>query len=95
MDSLPHGPTSYDPRRVFLFDFPKLKLGPKKKEIGVYAAGALVSTRGVRGEHSRGKTLIVVLSCFGSVRYRMVGPSSSLRGLTDILTLGCYWHWLY
>ncbi|KAL7413876.1 hypothetical protein BDY24DRAFT_388420 [Mrakia frigida] len=36
--SLPRA--AYDPRRVFLFDFPKLSLGPKKREIGVYLSGA-------------------------------------------------------
>lgn len=38
--SLPRA--TYDPRRVFLFDFPKLSLGPKKREIGVYLSGAFV-----------------------------------------------------
>lgn len=32
---------SYDPRRVCLVSLPKLHLGPRKREAGVYLSGAL------------------------------------------------------
>jgi hypothetical protein len=41
--SLPRG--TYDPRRVCLVSFPKIDLGPRKREWGVYLSGALVRTR--------------------------------------------------
>jgi hypothetical protein len=34
--------SNYDPRRLFLFNFPKLNLGGKGREIGTYIAGGLV-----------------------------------------------------
>jgi hypothetical protein len=34
--------SSYDPRRIFLFNLPKLNLGGKGREIGTYLAGGLV-----------------------------------------------------
>ncbi|GAA97549.1 uncharacterized protein L969DRAFT_42600 [Mixia osmundae IAM 14324] len=37
--SLPR--SSYDPRRVCLISLPRITLGPKKREFGVYASGAL------------------------------------------------------
>ncbi|KAH8088031.1 hypothetical protein HD553DRAFT_307144 [Filobasidium floriforme] len=33
--------SSYDPRRIFLFNLPKLNLGGKGREIGTYLAGGL------------------------------------------------------
>ena len=35
--------SSYDPRRIFLFNLPKLNLGGKGRDIGTYIAGGLVS----------------------------------------------------
>lgn len=35
--------SSYDPRRIFLFNLPKLNLGGKGRDIGTYLAGGLVS----------------------------------------------------
>lgn len=45
--------SSYDPRRVFYLNLPKIELGPKTREIGTYISGGLVSLRDPRdsGQH--------------------------------------------
>lgn len=41
MSGLPR--STYDPRRIFVFNLPRLNLGGKGREIGTYIAGGIVS----------------------------------------------------